>query len=371
MNKQSFIKQSLIFITLSIVLWIGYFLSMHYTSALTHQVLLANPGTKGWTHWVYEFYPRLQVEKWRFNEAFFLSKAAQIIIRITCTAQVILLFYCFKIFLSKRIARIHYRLIDLTIDRKFIPYITLLLYTCLLLVVYNAILEFNALAYFSPFYKPTGIGKLLLPVFPSIIILWFIYVVLIGSVGAVILLPQKWISAFFAALAFIYYQLILFGFGKYDHGYSTLTYALLIYPFFLWEVEHSKQATVSAWSIILIQWMICLSYFYCALEKLATSGIDWFASNNLQQHLLIHDTALGLKLASYPTLCMLLSFAVLILQFSFILIPFQKKIAYILLPAGFLFHTATWILLDAGGLFNPWWGVYFFFLFPLQLQETE
>jgi hypothetical protein len=344
---------------------------MHYTSTLTHEILIASPGTKGWTRWVYEFYPRLQIEKWRFSETFFLSKAEQILTRVTFTLQVFLILFSFRSLFSKKIAGTYNKLTDLSIDRRFIPYITLLLYTSLLLVVYNAIWEFNALAYFSPFYKPTGIGKLLLPIFPSIAAMWFIYAVLIGSIAAVILLPKKWISAIVAVLAFIYYQLILFGFGKYDHGYSTLTYALLIYPFFLWEVEDSKDATVSAWSIVLIQWMICLSYFYCALEKITTSGIDWFASDNLQQHLLLHETALGLKLASYPNLCMLLSFGVVLLQLSFIGLPFQKKLTYLLLPAGFIFHTATWILLDAGGWFNPWWGVYLFFLFPLQPQETK
>lgn len=371
MNKQLLIKQSLIFIVLSFILWIGYLVAMHYTSELTHQILLANPSTKGWTRWVYEFYPRLQIEKWRFSETFFLSKAEQILSRMAWTIQFMLMLYSFKIIVSQKIVGTYQRLTNLSIGRKFVPYLTLLLYTCLLLVVYNAILEFSALAYFSPFYQPVGIGKLLLPIFPSINVLRAIYILLLGSIGAVLLLPKKWISATVAALAFVYYQLILFGFGKYDHGFSTLTYALLIYPFFLWEVERSKQSTVTAWSIILIQWMICLTYFYCALEKIATSGINWFASDNLQQHLLIHETPLGLQLASYAGLCKLLSFAVLLFQFSFIALPFQKKLTYILLPAGFIFHSATWILLDAGGLFNPWWGVYFFFLFPLQPQETE
>ncbi len=150
-----------------------------------------------------------------------------------------------------------------------------------------------------------------------------------------------------------------------------MTYALLIYPFFLWESDQSKESTVPAWSLVLIQWMICLSYFYCGLEKIFTSGPRWFYADNLQQHLLIHETIVGQQLASYAILCKFLSFSVLVLQLSFILLPFRKKLAYIILPAGILFHTAAWLLLEAGGLFNPWWGVYLFFLFPLQPQETK
>jgi len=371
MKKQPFIRQSFILAFQSIFLWIVYLLAMHYMAAMTHQVILASPNDKGWTSWVYEFYPRLQTEKWRFSESFFISKAEQILIRITFSVQLVFILHSFRTILLEKLVSVYHRLTDLTIHRKFIPYITVLLYTCLLLVVYNAMLEFEALALFGPFYKPTGMGKLLLPFFPPLLMLWFIYVVLIGSIITVVLLPKKWISASLAAIGFIYYQLILFGFGKYDHGYSTLTYALLIYPFFLWEAERSKESTVPAWSIVLIQWMICLSYFYCGLEKIFISGMQWFTSNNLQQHLLIHEKPLGLALASYPVLCQCLSFGVLILQLSFLFLPFRKSLVCLLLPAGFLFHTAAWILLDAGGLFNPWWGVYLFFLFPLQPQETK
>jgi hypothetical protein len=348
-----------------------YATAHHYMSILTHEVLKAEPNNTGWTHWVYEVYPRLQTEKWRFSDSFFLSKANQLLFRFTLVIHSIIVLLIYKTALSKKITNTYHRLTELNLQRKFIPYITILLYTCLLLVVYNAILEFKALALFSPFYKPTGIAKLLLPVFPSDIALWLIYSALIGSIISVVAFPKKWIASSIAAIAFIYYQLILFGFGKYDHGFSTLTYALLIYPFFLWEADQSSADRVPAWSIVLIQWMICLSYFYCGLEKLFISGPAWFYSDNLQQHLLIHETELGVKLASYAILCKLLSFGVLVLQLSFILLPFRKKLAYLILPAGIIFHTAAWLLLEAGGLFNPWWGVYLFFLFPLQPQETK
>lgn len=360
-----------LFIILSIILWFGYVLALHYMELLTLEVLQSGPQSKGLTRWVYELYPRLQTEKWRFSEGFFMLKSKQMLIRITMTIQLIIGVFLLRFYIKVPLKATYDRLTKVNLQRKFIPLVTFLLYTCLLLVVYNAIIEFKDLVFFSAFYKPVGIGQLLLPVFPSIGILWFIYVLLLGSIAAVIFLPKKWIAGSIAATAFIYYQLILFGFGKYDHGFSTLTYALLIYPIFLWDAEKTNEPLVAAWSIILIQWMICLAYFYCGLEKLFTSGIYWFYSNNLQQHLLIHETPLGLKLAGYSSVCKMLSFGVLILQLSFILLPFRKRLAYVLLPAGFIFHCASWILLDAGGLFNPWWGVYLFFLFPLQSLETK
>ncbi len=371
MMNRKLLQQAFLFFMLSVLLWCGCELAMHYVKVLTLEVLHGNPQSKNWISWVYELYPRLQTEKWRFKEIFFISKTRQLLIRITFSVQFVSAVWLFRFYINVPLRATYDRLTRVTIQRKFIPLISLLLYSCLSLVVYNAIIEFKDLLFFSPFYKPVGIGKLLLPVFPSISILWLIYVLLIGSIAAVILLQQKWIAASIAAISFIYYQLILFGFGKYDHGFSTLTYALMIYPFLLWDSKKTKESAVPAWSIVLIHWMICLAYFYCGLEKLFTSGMNWFASDNLQQHLLIHETPLGLELAPYATLCKILSFGVLLLQLSFILLPFQKRLAYILLPAGFAFHCASWLLLDAGGLFNPWWGMYLFFLFPLQAQETK
>lgn len=371
MRNLQLLQKLFLYSILSALLWIVCVCCMTYVSNLTVEVLHSNPHDKSWVSWIYELYPRLQTEKWRFNEGFFISKTKQVLIRTTLSIQLLIGLYLFQSYVAYSLQATYYKLIQVNISRKHISTMTLLLYTCLLLVIYNAIIEFKDLVFFSPFYKPVGIAQLLLPAFPSLSILWFIYVLLIGSIVAVIFLPKKWISASIAAIAFIYYQLILFGFGKYDHGYSTLTYALLIYPFFLWEAEKTKELLIPAWGIVLIQWMICLSYFYCGLEKVFTSGIYWFYSDNLQQHLLIHDTSLGLKLAGYSTVCKILSFGVLLLQLSFILLPFQKRLVYILLPAGYIFHSASWLLLDAGGLFNPWWGVYFFFLFPLQSQETK
>lgn len=370
MIKNRALLLSVWFVILTLTVWALHALALHYLTAITSEVL-STEEPEGWVSWIYELYPRLSTEKWRFTESFFQLKSKQILIRFTLFVNLAIGLYLFRSLYIPALSQFYKKLISKTIDRKFIPYLTCMLYSCMLLIVYNAIIEFQALSYFRVFYHPVGIGKLLLPVFPSEELLWLIYIILLTSIASVVFLRKKWISATIAAIAFIYYQLILFGFGKYDHGFSTLTYCLLIFPFFLYDSSTFKRSAVPAWSLILIQWMICLSYFYCGLEKIFTSGVNWFYGDNLQQHLLIHATPLGLQLANYPTLCQYLSFGVLVMQLSFILIPFYKKIAYLLLPAGIIFHTATWVLLDAGGLFNPWWGVYLFFLFPLQAQETK
>jgi len=370
--KKKDTTQTLLFIALSIVLWLMYGYVLECSDDVVHQILQSGTNKNQWTQWIYDFYPRLQTEKWRFDEQFFLTKSHQLLLRNTWIVQLILLITVYWYLIKNRLNTVYIQTFSVTTDSQIITkYITPSLYLCLGIVVYDAIVEFQDLIYFKAFYSPIGIGKLLLPVFPSLLFLWILYLVLLGSIVSIVCLPYKWISASISLMAFIYYQLLFSGFDKYDHGYTTLTYAMLVYPFILFEQEKNTSKYTPAWGIVLIQLMISLSYFYGGLEKILISGWDWVATDNLQQHLLLHQTHWGSYLASYPTVCKGLSFGVILLQCSFILLPFFKNLRYILLPIGFIFHTATWLLLGAGGLINPWWCLYLFFLIPLQAQETK
>ncbi len=149
MTKHILYRKNFYFILLSCVLWVLCCFAGHNILVLTHEVLKADPNSPGWTRWVYELYPRLQTERWRFDDFFFLSKAHQILIRTTLAINILLAFFFYKTIFSKQISNTYHRLINLSLSIKFIPYITLLLYACLLLVIYNAIIEFKALIFFE------------------------------------------------------------------------------------------------------------------------------------------------------------------------------------------------------------------------------
>ena len=364
--------KTLLFIALSICLWVLYGYALQCSHYVVHEILQSGTNKSQWSQWIYDFYPRLQTEKWRFDEQFFFTKSQQLLFRNTWVVQLLLLISVYWYRLKKTLTTVYKKTFNVTTPSQIIQkYVTPLLYLCLATVVYDAIVEFQDLMYFKAFYSPIGIGKLLLPVFPSLTFLWLLYLVLLSSILAILFLPYKWISATISLVAFIYYQLLFSGFNKYDHGYTTITYAMMVYPFILFEQEKNTSKHTPAWGIVLIQVLISLSYFYGGLEKMLISGWDWVATDNLQQHLLMHQTHWGVYLASFPTVCKGLSFGVILFQCSFILLPFFQKLRYILLPVGFIFHTATWLLLDAGGLINPWWCLYLFFLIPLQAQETK
>jgi hypothetical protein len=371
MSKQHTIR-TIFFLAASFLLWLLYWFISNSIPQITHEILNANPDSNFWTKSINAIYPRLQTEKWRFDEYFFVIKSKQLLWRNAIVLNMLLLFIAYWTNFKEALNNRWHKLFDVSIASSNINrYVTPLLYICLLIVVYDGMNEFKDLNYFKAFYNAVGIGKILLPTFPSMLALQCVYIILIGSSVAVICFPYKWMSALLAVSSFLVYQLLLAGFNKYDHGYTTLTYALLVYPFVLVELKTSKTSQMKAWGIVLIQLLICLSYFYGGMEKIFMSGWDWIAFNNLQQHLIIHNTPLGIALSNFPFVCKALSLAVIIFQCSFIVIPFVPKAKYLVLPIGVLFHMGTWILLDAGGIINPWWWMYLFFLFPLQPLETR
>lgn len=364
--------QFLLLISLSIILWLIYAYAIHYSEVLVLKILTTDPNTTFLSKWIYNLYPRLYTEQWRFDNVFFIHKSHQLLIRNTIIIQFILIITVYWNAISIPFKIKKQQLFQQSIPSSYLnKVLTPVLYLCLLFVVYDAIFDFTDLIYFKGFYTPIGIAKMILPSFPSYTTLWIIYITLLLSITSVIFFPYKWISSSLALLAFIYYQLLFYGFNKFDHGYTTLTYAMMVYPFVLYEQEKFNSKSVNAWGVILIQLLICLAYFYGGMEKILISGWSWISENTFQQHLILHQTHWGLILSKNTLLCQMLSICVIIFQCSFILLPFFKKLKYILLPIGLLFHTLTWILLDAGGLINPWWIMYLFFLVPLQPLEIE
>ena len=370
--QKKHLTRALLFISISLLIWALYWFAVQHLPNLIGHVLYASPKDDILAQWINYFYPRLQTEKWRFDELFFIEKSKQVLCRISVVSEIGLFTLLFWNEIKPPLTKKWNQLFNVYILKNHInKYATPLLYFCFFIVIYDSIFDFQDLVYFKSFYNPVGIGKIMLPIFPSVEVLWTIYIVMLVSVASIILLPHKWISATICLISFLLYQQLLSGFNKYDHGYTTLTYAMMVYPFVLYEEGKAKREQTKAWGIVLIQLLICLSYFYGGMEKILISGLDWILNNNLQQHLLIHQTAAGIALYQYPIVCKTLSLGVIVFQCSFILIPFYSKLKYILLPIGIIFHTCTWILLDVGGVINPWWWMYLFFLLPLQPQEKE
>lgn len=304
-------------------------------------------------------YPRFQVEKNRFDLAFFLSKANQVIYRFVFFYYGILgLFYFAErsIVIRQKINSIFYT----ETTTKNTNFLRVVFYTYLtypILDLCQALLTRQAL---SAFYTPISFLKLFSIPYPSNTIIYLLGIV---SVLFIILIISNFKPVLFSTLLlvlFIVLQAWFFSFEKIDHGYVTITYAMIILPF-LFSI-HPAETTYQSWALQLIRISIAMVYFLSGLEKLFIAQFSWLNPENLKAYLAFHETYLSKIIVQYDFLCSIISAGVLLFQLSFILIIFIPKQKWIWIVGGMLFHTGTLLVMNIGHPLNPWILAYLFFI---------
>jgi uncharacterized membrane protein YphA (DoxX/SURF4 family) len=307
-------------------------------------------------NFIEKLYPRLIVEKHRFNSGFFIQKAQQIVFRtwlILFLSAFSGLFYTknklfsiqVKSFWNEPVSRNNHNLI------LFIFFSGLLFYTT------TYWFDLPDLYRFSAFYQPVSFLRWLSVPFPAPFISRSLCIFLYVSCLCIIL---KQLPVFFASLAailFILFQGWMNSFEKMEHTYTTLTYAALLMPFLA-----NQENKPEGWALPLIRLSVGTSYFFAGIEKLSISGLDWFRADTLIFHLQQHPTDSGLWASHYPFLCTILQISVIFFEIGFVACVFFPSLRWIFLPMGVAFHTGTWVLMNIGHWSSPWVFVYLFFI---------
>ncbi len=305
-------------------------------------------------------YPRFQVERQRFELEFFLYKADQILIR---SLLVLGSFWFLLRSPSSIIVRntcVH--------SGKFYLVLTTIFYLGLLYYTWDWYLDLEQVVRMKPFYHGVLLFRILhLPVLP----LALFYALHLVYVLAIILVLFRYKAVVFAsltALILLLFQGYSFSFEKVDHGLATLSYAAMLMPVMLYEIEiqsiqnKAQQDQLSSFALFLIQFMIAGVYFLSGVEKLLTSGFNWANATTFRTYIALHDQPLGLKLAKIDILAHLLPWGALLFQLCFILILFQKRWKYMWLVLGIFFHLGTKLMMGIGPYFSSWIFVYVFFI---------
>ena len=303
-------------------------------------------------------YPRFEVEKQRFELAFFQYKADQIVLRFCLVAvslSILLLSLSYQKLIKKySISRSqgHFRML------RYLFYLGLLIYT------WDWYLDFEQIVRMQAFYKGVhlfrllGVKPLALPVF------YLLFGIYLFSVLLVLLDVKKiWFSAL-AALLFIFFQGYFFSFEKIEHSYTTLTYSAMLMPFLFYELETQNKTKGKLTSFVLLLIQLCISgvYLLAGIEKLLTSGFSWAGAETFRTYVYLHEQPLGLMIAESDFFAHFLPWGALIFQLVFILILFLPTYKLFFLMGGISFHWGTRLLMGIGSFFSPWIFVYIFFL---------
>ncbi len=309
--------------------------------------------------WVY---PRLAVERSRFDSAFFLSKADQIIWRMLFLASISSAFFIF--FRQKNAFQEKFNTFwNIRIPKRRIRYFTILFFGLSLLDVWAWYENLEAMQNYLFFYQPVWFLKILSIPFPNLFVINFLY--LIFSLACLFCIAnfRPILSSSVAVLLLVFFQALHQGFAKTDHAYSTWLYAGFFMPFLLWESQKpAEKNEVAAWAWQLIRVAICMAYWQAGLEKIWISGSAWASADTFRAYLSMFHTPLGTWVLESDWLCSILPVGALFFQLFFCSILFIRQLAYFFLPLGLLFHVGVYLLFGIGGYVTFWYIVYLFFI---------
>jgi hypothetical protein len=353
-------KTLIIFLLLLVGLGVGY----AWWGRTLAEAAVAGTAPEWFQALVNAAYPRLAVEKHRFEAAFFLRKADQVVLRFALVAGLLV---TGRYLLGRRPALWVYlhAFWNHPVPVSRVRVLRILFYANLLFFSHEWYADLAARYGAAVFYKPLPLLRLLALDFPPPPVL----AVLCGLLWAACSLAMLGVwavgSAGLAAGLFVLLQAWLFSFEKMDHTFALLTYAALPMPFLLAGRQRALregQPGQAAWALRLIQLVIGLVYLQTGVEKLLIGGPGWLHPETFRNYLYLHQAPLGRWVAGSDVLCVLLPALALAFELGFIIVVFQPAWAWVLLPAGVLFHAGTYLLLGVGWYFNGWIATYIFFI---------
>ncbi len=121
---------------------------------------------------------------------------------------------------------------------------------------------------------------------------------------------------------------------------------------------------LARWPLLLIQWILALSYFSAGMSKLVYGGVEWFHSSTLT-HYLVQDAIrqgapYGLFLTGFPTLLSVIAVGTVLFELAFPLAVIIPRTAWVFLGMGLGMHVG--IELTMGAPFLTWSLLYVAFL---------
>ena len=352
-------KHTFIFIPVAVILAFCLF----YEISLRPLIIEAYQGSapQWFTDIVNFLYPRFEIEKERFDLAFFLKRADQVLYRFTFVSIISsIIIYLIRTADTCRTRFSNFWNIETS--RQNVKVLRILFYLSLIYIFHDAYTDLLLLHHAKAFYKPVALLRLLHIGYPSATQSMFICLGYIGSCILVILNIFPIQFSILSAGLLILIQGLFFSFEKIDHGFAPLTYAALIFPFLIYESKKTTTEKINGWPLKLITVCIALVYLMSASEKLLLSGFKGISAESFRFFLYLHDTPIGLVVAKSSLLCSLLPVMALLFQATFVLILFLPKLKPIILSIGIFFHLLVYVLFNIGAVVHPWVLSYLFFV---------
>jgi hypothetical protein len=306
-----------------------------------------------WSNLLDLAYPRWQVEQKRFPPAFFLQLADQVFTRFIVWAS-FFAFILISIRTQYQFKKRWIRFFTGTMDSESFLGMNAIFYFLIAYLSADMLPELLKLSKWTELYEPISfLGVFGIP-FPYVPLLWLYGASLTLLCLLLALGFRNSLAYVYVAVLFIVLEGLHFSFGKIDHQYATVHYALLLWPLMVF-FKHSD-TSYPRWPAILIRMAIVLGYGFSGVEKLMLHGLAW-----PMEVFCPYAKTLASGFLWNNWNCILLGGSLLLFQCTFPVVIWIPKLLWVYLPAGILFHSSVYFFTGIGGVLHPWWLLFLFF----------
>jgi predicted DCC family thiol-disulfide oxidoreductase YuxK len=202
-----------------------------------------------------------------------------------------------------------------------------------------------------------------------------VYVVLLASIALGLLGLWTRVSCAIAAVLTFLWIGTDYSYGKPHHDCVTLVLGLLALPLgpvgarlsidsLIARIRRARQgedpisAPIEApWAALpwrFTQITAAIGYGFAGASKIAIGGFTWLNGYTLQGTMLEYNAPWTAFLAHSVLLCSLMSIGVVIIQGTFPLVFFSRRLRWFYVPGAILFHLVSWKTLDTGLFLTLW-----------------
>jgi hypothetical protein len=148
--------------------------------------------------------------------------------------------------------------------------------------------------------------------------------------------------------------------GPYFNGLTLPLLGLLVLSFARRPRWSDGPSEEYRWPLTLIRVLLSFNYVFSALAKLQSAGLTWVSADNIREMIIVtltyEDTArpVGHALITMPTLCLVIAVTAMLVDLGFVLAPFSRRAAAVLVPIAFLGHVGIALVLGIVFLSAPY-----------------
>lgn len=214
-------------------------------------------------------------------------------------------------------------------------------------------------------YQPLYVLELLGIQSPSSVVAYAVVGILSASIFLAVVGFRTRIFLALSTILSLYLYAIMYSFGQGHHDKVGLAFALLVLPLspagcrlsidrLMGRVCDATQRQFAGWAIQFVQVCMALGYSAAGITKVVKAGSSWMNGYSLQATFLGGGAMFSDLAANSHAFAIAMSLGVVLLQITFPLCLFVRRLCWIYIPSIVAFHFGNWLIVGTGNQIGMW-----------------